>query len=306
LDEFVDGLIAKICAQGMAVEDLIDQLTKYREKILEDAAAGNPDAQSIIGWYNAWRKSPRDPGSQVVCWGYFDDWKRSKEEKPVSKELARIEAAADLKIAPMAADALSFAHEVEIVDNEVYQIVADWLTGTQAIRKEIENSFDPTIEANKHALDVARAAKNRYSKPLEDAVKIAKGKMGAFIEQQEIIKREQDRKLREEAQKKAEEEQKAKALALAKAGKQEAASKLALMPVRAAPVVNETPAVPKVDGIAILHEFEYTIVDPELIPNEYRIIDESKIRKVVAALGDAAIIPGVEIRRKVNIAAGAR
>lgn len=293
-------------------DELADALAVHRDAIVGDANAGNPRAREIIKWYNANRTDPDVVDGRRVeqCWRVLEEWLESKKESPVVKknELSEIERGAQTKIAPMAANTLETAKlfkEVEF-DDEIYTIAGEWITGTQALRKEIDNTFDEPIAAQKIALDTLRAAKNRYAKPLEEAVDIVKGKMIAFIEIREAEKRAREQQLREDARKKAEEAQRAKASALAAAGKTEAAQALAAKPVMAPAIIDETPAVPKVDGVAIRHEYQYEIVDESLLPRQYLVPDEPKIRKVVAALGEGANIPGVAVKRVANVAAGAR
>lgn len=67
------------------------------------------------------------------------------------------------------------------------------------------------------------------------------------------------------------------------------------------------PATPKLGGVAFREQWLFKVENPELVPNEYKTIDEKKIGGVVRALKAAANIPGVKIWRE-NVAAsrGAR
>ena len=227
------------------------------------------------------------------------------EEGTMTTDLALIEKKAKQTIAPVAADALSFAKEVQIDDDGTYKIVAEWLTETQTIRKEIEATFDPGIAAQKVALETLRASKNRYAKPYEDAVMIVKGKLKAYWELKEAARREQEAKLREQAKAEAEAKQKAKAEKLVKEGKVEQAQALIQAPVKTLPII-VGPAVPKVDGISSRGGWKFRIVDEALIPREYLSVDEGKIGKVVRALEGRTNIPGVEVYEEKTIVAEAR
>lgn len=59
-----------------------------------------------------------------------------------------------------------------------------------------------------------------------------------------------------------------------------------------APVVS---AAPKVAGISTKKVYKFEIVDKSKVPDEYKIIDEKRIRGVVNALKDDANIPGVRV-----------
>jgi len=58
--------------------------------------------------------------------------------------------------------------------------------------------------------------------------------------------------------------------------------------------VPDIPAPAKADGVNLRDNWTFEIVDESLIPREYLIPDEVKIRKVVVALKDKTNIPGVK------------
>ena len=82
---------------------------------------------------------------------------------------------------------------------------------------------------------------------------------------------------------------------------------MAAVPATPLAVIDNTPAVPKVDGISLRKdEVEWVIDDPALLPREFLKADEQRIGAVVRALGLEARIPGVSVKKKIGIAAGAR
>jgi hypothetical protein len=105
-------------------------------------------------------------------------------------------------------------------------------------------------------------------------------------------KREQD--LRDLARKQAEDQALAEAAELEKQGEKEAAEfilhKAATAPT---PAIVVPPTVQKQAGSTVKKVWTFRIDDPAKIPEQYKIIDESKIRRVVQALGNAHAIPGV-------------
>lgn len=224
----------------------------------------------------------------------------------MTKELSQIEAEAQVQIAPEAADTLAFVRETEIVDHPGYTVMANYLTTIKALAKKVDEAFDPTIDSIKNSLDTVRASKNRYTKPYKEAEEILKGKLAAYRELKEVEKKERERKLREEAKRLAEEEQKSRAAALAKAGRTEDARALAARPVVAPVIIDSTPIVPKIDGISFRQGFSFRVLDEKMVPREFLMVDESRVRRVVDALGMDARIPGIEIFPDTTVAAGAR
>jgi colicin import membrane protein len=64
-------------------------------------------------------------------------------------------------------------------------------------------------------------------------------------------------------------------------------------------------STPKVRGVSKREVWKFEITDPALVPREYLVIDESKIRGVVQALKGATTIPGVRAYPDSQIAARA-
>jgi len=58
--------------------------------------------------------------------------------------------------------------------------------------------------------------------------------------------------------------------------------------------IPEVPAAAKADGVSLRDNWTFEIIDESLIPREYLIPDEVKIRKVVVAMKDKTNIPGVK------------
>lgn len=67
--------------------------------------------------------------------------------------------------------------------------------------------------------------------------------------------------------------------------------------VASAPLIMPAPrpAVPKQKGAVLSKPWKFRIVDVDKIDRKYMVPDESKIRKVVEALGDKADIDGIEV-----------
>jgi hypothetical protein len=62
------------------------------------------------------------------------------------------------------------------------------------------------------------------------------------------------------------------------------------------------PAVAKIKGVSAKKVWKFEIIDPLKVPREYLIVDESKVRAVVKALGANANIPGVRAYQEAQIA----
>lgn len=135
-------------------------------------------------------------------------------------------------------------------------------------------------------------------------------------EKAEALRREQEeaaRRAREaEAAGRAEEARKAAAEAAKLAAQavkveEKSADKIETLQLREAMVV--APVIereaPKVAGVSTRESWKFEITDPAVVPRQYLVIDEAKIRKVVQALKADAQIPGVRVWSERQLAAGA-
>lgn len=247
----------------------------------------------------------------------------------------------------------TFAATYAVETAEQYQHGADDLKRVKAAQKRLEETrtglTKPINESLRRLNDFFRAPADRLA-AIERTIKAA---LTRFADEQERIRREEQRKLEEAARKererleaqareaerkarekaeaerraaeearqaaekaaaegRAEEARKAAAAAAAAdaraaATEAKAASKVEAIETRAAavvaPVVVREP--PKVAGVATREVWKFRVVNPALVPDQYKVIDEARIRKVVQALKTDANIPGVEVYAERQIAAGA-
>lgn len=236
-------------------------------------------------------------------------------------------------------DLASYAQNYVVRTAEEYAAGADDLKRVKAAQKKLEETrtgmTGPLNASLKRINDFFRAPADR----LATIERTIKSKLVAYADEQERLRREEQRKLEEaarrerekieaqarEAERKAREkaeadrraaeeaaaagraEEAARLAAKAAATEQKAAEKVDAIDQRAAAVV--APVVvreaPKVAGVATREVWKFAIENPALVPREYLVVDEARIRKVVAALKGDTTIPGVRVYAERQIAAGA-
>lgn len=240
------------------------------------------------------------------------------------------------------ADLAAYAQTYVVRTAEEYAAGADDLKRVKAAQKRLEEtrtSMTGPINASlKRINDFFRAPADRLS----TIERVIKSKLVAFADEQDRIRREEQRKADEaarrererieaqarEAERKAQEkaaaerraaeeaaaagraEEAAKLNARAAATEAKAVEKIEQLAERAATVVaaviDREP--PKVSGIASREVWKFEITDPSKINPAFLIPDETKIRKQVQALkGDAAALigPGVRVWSERALASGA-
>ena len=223
----------------------------------------------------------------------------------------------------------NFARSLVIRTAEQYGTAAQWLQSIKGLLGKIEDARTrvtrPLLEAQREVNAQAKEA----SQPLLDAERQIKAALVGYQNEQDRIRREEQRKADEiarkererlaeqqreierkarekaEAERRAAEEaaaagraaEAAKLAARAAATEAKAADKAAEIELRAAAVV--APVIqreaPKVAGIAMREVAKFEIVDASKVPREYLIPDEQRIRKVVGALKMDANIAGVRV-----------
>lgn len=189
---------------------------------------------------------------------------------------------------------------------EDYQAAGELLITIKSLRKEIDETFDPIISKAHAAHKEAVSKKKQVDAPLVEAEGILKPRIAAYLNEQEKKRREEEHRSRLEAARRAEEERLAEAIKAEEAGAKEEVEQILNQPTYLPPPVILPSTAPKISGIASRKTWKFEIIDPKLVPDEYKIVDSVKIGKVVRALGSQCRIPGIQVYEETNISAGTR
>jgi hypothetical protein len=194
---------------------------------------------------------------------------------------------------------------MKITDNESYLLFAGELQEIKRRQKVIDDRLEP----EKKKAYVAYMAWNDLIKelkaPLLAREAFDKKEMSAWEQEQKRIRREEEKRLQEEARKREEEARLQAAIEAEAHGQKEEAEAIIEQPAYVPPVVLPK-STPKVSGISYRDNWAFRITDPNKIPREYMVPNETAIRKVVSALKDKANIPGIEAYNERIVAAGRR
>ncbi len=259
-----------------------------------------------------------------------------------TSETAVPKLAADPTVAelqPVLADLRSYARSVVIKTDAEFQAAGDRLKRVKLSLTQIEAARLKITGPLNEALRAVNAEARESAAPWLDQEKAIKRAMVVYSDEQDRIRAEEQRKANEraeaeckrlaaqaaETERKAREEAEAKRRAAADAEaagrtaeaaklnnaaariEERAETKVENLQDRASQVVAPVSdvAAPKVAGVTVPKVWTFEITDPAAIPREYLEINETKIRKVVAALQGNTNIPGVRVFQQKRIAAGA-
>lgn len=198
---------------------------------------------------------------------------------------------------------LSNAESYAVTSIEQYTQAGEFLKHIKAKYKELDEQrkgmTKPLDDSKKRIMDF-------FNKPLDfltRAESTVKRAMIAFSDEQERIRREEQRKA-DEAARKERERIEAQARKAAESGKVEKAVALEERAATVvAPVIDRTP--PKVAGLSTREVWKFEVIDEKAVPREFLMVDESKIRKYVQAMKGDSNIAGVRVYPEKTLAAGA-
>jgi hypothetical protein len=204
-----------------------------------------------------------------------------------------------------ASQSLMDAQRMQITTQDDYLYGSGFLKGLKAILNEIDQTFNPVIDSAHKAHREALEAKKKHAEPVLEAEQMVKGKLVAWRDERERIRREEERRLAELARIAEQERLAREALAAEEAGDMAEAEAIMEEAVTVqAPVVTLPPAQPKVSGISTREVWKFRITDVSKIPACYMIPDETKIGGVVRAMKGATSIPGVQAYFETVMSAG--
>lgn len=201
-------------------------------------------------------------------------------------------------------DALAVrANALTIRTPEGYEEAAGWLKSIKGFLQVIEIARLKVTKPLNEALRARNAEAKEAAQPLLDAETKIKRSLIAYSDEQDRIRREEQRRQNEAAEKERQRLAEIAERAAAKGQDKKAENFADRAAAVQAPLVQT--AAPKVGGISIPKVWTFEITDEDVIPREYLDVSEVRIRKVVNALKGDTKIPGVRVFEQKRIAAGA-
>lgn len=160
------------------------------------------------------------------------------------------------------------------------------------LEREIVGTFADAKAKAFAAHRAVTAAEAKHLEPVMDARKIVKTKMSSYQDEQEALRRAEERRLEAEARKKAEDEALAAAEAAERSGDTGMAEAIIQAPVEVAPVVLAK-ATPKTQT-QIRKVWTYRVTNEAAVPRSYLMVDHVKLGQQARATQDSIKVPGVE------------
>lgn len=185
------------------------------------------------------------------------------------------------------------AQSLAVTNQESYVGAGEILKSIKNLEAQIIDRF---IDAKSKAFQAHKAItaleKELLAGP-QQARKVVEGKLAFWRDEQERVRVAEQQRLQDQLEAEAEKARAKEAAKLQKAGKTKEAKAL-LKEEIIVDTVEIPSTVPKVEGLTVQIRWGFEIIDATLIPREYLVPDETKIRKVVFALRGDTNIPGIK------------
>jgi hypothetical protein len=180
------------------------------------------------------------------------------------------------------------AGTVKVTDASTFQQAGLFLRTVAQYVKKVGEVFDPVVDAAHKAHKVAVEQRKKLLEPAQQAERMVKGEMSAF-EAQERARVAAAEAAAYQERRRLEQAREAEAAALVKAGKIDQAARVIEAPV----VVARIEQAPQAEGITFREDWDFEVTDAALIPREYLVLDEKKLRAFVKTFKDRTAIPGI-------------
>lgn len=193
------------------------------------------------------------------------------------------------------------ARAISINDENSLLKANDFLLEIRELRKEVDSTFKPIIERAHQAHKEALAQKKKYDKPLEEAESITKRVIAVYLSEVERKRKEaiekqrlESLRIQEEIEKK-ENDRKWRAEGAVLDGDIEKAKEILNEEIPEIAPATVIPDAPKLNGTSIKKIWKWEIADGSKIPRVYLIPNDTLITRIVKERKDETEIPGIRV-----------
>lgn len=199
------------------------------------------------------------------------------------------------------------AASMNVTCAEEYNVASNFLKTIKGAQSKVTAFFAPMKQKAHEAHKAITMQESAMLKPLQDAENSLKRNMLTFYAEQERIRINAQRKLQAEADEAARKERerlereasKLKTPELREQRMEQAASVIA-------PVVQVASVAPVVSGQSVRKTWTAKVVDSELVPREWMVVNQSALDAFARSTKGAVKVPGVEFVESMSLASSGR
>jgi hypothetical protein len=182
---------------------------------------------------------------------------------------------------------------ITITNGDELSAAAELLQTIKGLIGKVKDTFDPIVKKAHAAHKEATTQRKKHLDPLEEADATIRRAITRYTTELERKAREEAEAKRIEAEE-AQQEASEKAKEAEESGDHFAADTASVVDHFAADTA-DTVSTPKVDGLSFRTVIKYRVVDEGAIPREYLLVNDTKIKNMIRALGNETNIPGIEL-----------
>lgn len=193
-----------------------------------------------------------------------------------------------------------------VVDSpESYKTASDFLKCVKGAQSKVAAFFAPMKQKAHEAHKAITTQEAETLRPLQDAESAVKRVMLTYFQEQERLRIEEQRKAQALADEQARRERERLEREASKLKTPELREeRLEQAAAVQAPMVQVVSAVPVIQGQSIRKTWTAKVVNRDLVPREYMVVNEIALNAFAKATKGAVKIPGVEFIEVSNIASG--
>lgn len=207
------------------------------------------------------------------------------------------------EVMPVAIDAAAMV----VTNAEQYAVASEFLKTIKGAQKKVVDFFAPMKQKAHEAHKAITQQESATLKPLQDAETSLKRNLLTFYNEQERIRIEAQRKLQAEADEAARKERERLEREASKLKTPELkAERLEQAASVIAPVVSVASVAPVVSGQSIRKTWTAKVVNLELVPREWLVVNEKALDAFAKATKGAVKVAGVEFVEVSSLASSGR
>jgi hypothetical protein len=207
------------------------------------------------------------------------------------------------EVMPVAIDAAAMV----VTNAEQYAVASEFLKTIKGAQKKVVDFFAPMKQKAHEAHKAITQQESATLKPLQDAETSLKRNLLTFYNEQERIRQEEQRKLQAAADESARKERERLEREAAKLKTPELkAERLEQAASVIAPVVSVASVAPVVSGQSIRKTWTANVVNLELVPREWLVVNEKALDAFAKATKGAVKVAGVEFVEVSSLASSGR
>lgn len=188
------------------------------------------------------------------------------------------------------------SHKIIVQNGESLQVANEFVHAVKKMINKTKEFFKPLKSKAKEAHQALVDKEKEIIMPLESSESAVKHEIGCYLAEQNRIRRDAEDRIRreEEERKRIEEEKLQKAIEAEDAGDKEEAEKIIDEVISEPEVKVDIPEPIKAEGTSIRTIWKWKVINEDLIPREYLIIDTARITRVVQSAKGQTRIAGIE------------